>query len=79
MSRLRRARREEPWAAAAQEKELLQAIRRHRQLTVAGVDLETSLSVEQANRMLYELADKGHLEVRAERGRLLYSLWESRG
>ena len=76
---MHRARREEPWAAAAQEKVLLQAIRRHGQLTVAGVALETSLSVEQANRRLYELADKGHLEVQAERGRLLYSLWESRG
>jgi hypothetical protein len=79
VSRLRRARREEPWAAAAQEKELLRAIRCHGQLTVAGVALETPLSVEPANRMLSELAGKGHLEVRAERGRLLSSLWESHG
>ena len=76
---MRGARREEPWAAAAQEKELLRAIRRRGQLTVAGVALETPLSVEQANRMLSELAGQGHLEVRVERGRLLYSLWESRG
>jgi hypothetical protein len=46
---------------------------------VAGVALETSLSVEQAERMLSELAGKGHLEVRVEHGRLFYSLWEDRG
>jgi len=63
----------------AKEKELLLAIRRHGQLTVAGVALETSLSVEQADRMLSELAGKGHLEVRVEHGTLFYSLWEERG
>jgi hypothetical protein len=43
------------------------------------VALETSLSVEEADRMLSALATKGHLEVQAERGRLLYSLWERNG
>ena len=66
-------------ATAEREKELLRAIRRHGRLTVAGVALETSLSVEEADRMLSNLAGKGHLEVRVERGRLLYSLWEGRG
>jgi hypothetical protein len=61
------------------EKEVLRAIRRHGQLTVTGVALETSLSVDQAERMLSELAGKGHLEVRVEHGRLFYSLWESCG
>jgi len=64
---------------ADKEKELLEAIRRHGQLTVAGVALETSLSVEEADRMLSELTGKGHLEVRVERGRLFYSLWEGEG
>ncbi len=64
---------------AAKEKELLQALGRRGALTAAGVALETSLSVEEADRMLSALAAKGHLEVRAERGRLLYSLWESDG
>jgi hypothetical protein len=32
--------------------------------------------VEEVDRMLSTLAVKGHLEVRVERGRLLYSLWE---
>jgi hypothetical protein len=43
---------------------------------VAGVALETSLTVEEADRMLSALAAKGHLEVRVAHGRLLYSLWE---
>jgi hypothetical protein len=64
---------------AAREKELLEALRRRGALTVAGAALETSLSVEEADRMLSELTAKGHLEVRVERGRLLYSLWESQG
>ena len=61
------------------EKELHGAIQRHGQLTVAGVALETSLSVKEAGRMLSGLASKGHLGVRVEHGRLLYSLWEDRG
>ena len=78
MSRLRGARRERSGAIAVRE-ELLLAIGRHGQLTVAGAALETPLSVKQASRMLSELAGQGHLKVRVERGRLLYSLWESRG
>jgi capsular polysaccharide biosynthesis protein len=61
---------------AAKEKELLEALRRRGQLTVAGVALETSLSVKEADRMLSALAAKGHLQVRVEHGRLLYSFWE---
>jgi capsular polysaccharide biosynthesis protein len=61
---------------AAKEKELLEALRRRRELTAAGAALETSLTVEEAERLLSALAAKGHLEVTVERGRLLYSLWE---
>jgi hypothetical protein len=43
---------------------------------VAGAALETSLTLEEADRMLSALAAKGHLEVTVEHGRLLYSLWE---
>jgi hypothetical protein len=43
---------------------------------VAGVALETSLSVTEADRMLSALAAKGHLEVSVAPGRLMYSLWE---
>jgi capsular polysaccharide biosynthesis protein len=65
-----------PVTEAAKEKE---ALRRRGQLTVAGVALETSLSVEEADQMFSALAAKGHLEVRVEHGRLLYSFWEHDG
>jgi capsular polysaccharide biosynthesis protein len=65
-----------PHTEAAKEKELLEAIGRRGKLTVAGVALETSLTVGEADRMLSALAAKGHLEVAVEHGRLLYSLWE---
>ena len=61
---------------AAREKELLEALRRHGELAVTGAALETSLSIEEADRILSGLAAKGYLEVRVARGRLLYSLWE---
>jgi predicted ArsR family transcriptional regulator len=73
------ARRAAHEAIAAREKELLQLIRRHGQLTVAGAALKTSLSVKEAGRMLSELTGRGCLEVRVGRGRLLYSLREGRG
>jgi capsular polysaccharide biosynthesis protein len=65
-----------PYTEAAKEKELLEALGRRGKLTVAGVALETSLTVGEADRMLSALAAKGHLEVAVEHGRLLYSLWE---
>lgn len=36
----------------------------------------SSLSVEEAERMLQAWAAKGHLQVTVESGKLLYSLWE---
>ena len=65
-----------PATEGAKEKELLEALRRRGTLTVAGVALETSLTVEEADRMLSALAAKGHLEVSVAHGRLRYSLWE---
>jgi len=35
--------------------------------------------VEEANRMLFELAVGGHLEVTVEDGKLLYSFWGEHG
>jgi capsular polysaccharide biosynthesis protein len=58
------------------EKELLQALGRRGKLTAVEAALETSLSVEEANRMLFELAARGHLEITVEHGKLLYSFWE---
>ncbi len=58
------------------EKELLGALARHGEITAARAALETTLSVSEADRMLSELANRGHVEVRAREGRLAYALWE---
>lgn len=58
------------------EKELLGVLARYEEVTPARVALETSLSVSEADRMLGELAKRGHIEVRAREGRLAYALWE---
>jgi hypothetical protein len=38
--------------------------------------METSLTVDEADRMLEDLAAKGHLEVKVRGGGLFYGLWE---
>ncbi len=64
---------------AAKEQELLEALGRSPsgELTAAGAALETSLTVEEADRMLFRLAAKGHLRVRAREGSggVFYSFW----
>src|SRR5215217_7764752 len=57
------------------EQELLEALDRRGKLTAVEAALETSLSVGEANRMLFELAVRGYLEVIVEHGKLLYSFW----
>jgi capsular polysaccharide biosynthesis protein len=57
------------------EKKLLRALERRGKLTAVEAALETSLSVEEANRILSELAHSGHLKVTVEHGKLLYSFW----
>ena len=65
---------------AAKEQELLEALGSSPsgELTAAGAVLETSLTVEEADRMLFRLAAKGHLRVRASEpgGGLFYSFWQ---
>ena len=61
---------------AGLERELLEALARHGEITAARAALETTLSVAEADRMLSELAKNGHIEVRAREGRLGYALWE---
>jgi capsular polysaccharide biosynthesis protein len=63
-------------AERIKEQELLEALGRRWKLTAVEAALETSLSVEEANRMLFDLAARGHLEVTVEDGKLLYSFWE---
>jgi hypothetical protein len=63
-------------AGNGRERELLEALREHGELTPAQAAMETSLSVTEADRMLKELAEGGHLDVRVRGGGLFYSLWE---
>jgi hypothetical protein len=63
-------------AGNSRERELLEALREHGELSPAQAAMETSLSVTEADRMLKELAEGGHLDVRVRGGGLFYSLWE---
>jgi hypothetical protein len=61
--------------AESGERELLEALRERGELTPTRAAMETSLSVAEADRMLRELAENGHLEVRVRGGALYYALW----
>jgi hypothetical protein len=63
-------------AQESKERELLGALARRGELSPALAALETSLSVAEADRMLSDLAESGHVEVKAREGRLAYALWE---
>ena len=58
---------------------LLEALRGHGELNPTLAAVETSLTVTEADKMLKELAEGGHLEVRVRGGELFYSLWEPNG
>ncbi|MCA1847382.1 MAG: hypothetical protein LC704_00085 [Actinobacteria bacterium] len=62
-------------AGDGKERELLGALRQRGELTPAEVAMETSLSVAEADRILRELAEGGHLQIRVRGGGLSYSLW----
>jgi len=66
----------EPAVANSGERELLEALRRRGELTPAQAAMETSLTVDEADRMLEDLAAKGHLDVKVRGGGLFYGLWE---
>ena len=67
---------DEPAVANPGERELLEALQRRGELTPAQAAMETSLTVDEADRMLEDLAAKGHLEVKVRGGGLFYGLWE---
>jgi hypothetical protein len=69
--------RSEPPAANARERELLEALQSSGELTPAQAAMETSLTVNEADQMLRDLAAKGHLDVRVRGGGLFYGLWET--
>jgi hypothetical protein len=58
------------------ERELLEALQRRGELTPAQAAMETSLTVDEADKMLEDLAAKGHLNVKVRGGGLFYGLWE---
>jgi capsular polysaccharide biosynthesis protein len=72
---LRRQRRDRSIVERVKEKKLLLALGRRGKLTAVEAALESGLSVEEASRILEELAFAGHLEVTFEHGKLLYSFW----
>jgi hypothetical protein len=57
------------------ERELLGAIRESGEISAAAAAARTSLTVAEADGMLRELAENGHLEVRARGGAIFYALW----
>jgi DNA-binding CsgD family transcriptional regulator len=59
------------------EKELLGALEEHGELTPAKAAMRTSLTVDEASKMLEDLARKGHLEGRTDEGVVVYSLGQS--
>src|SRR5215203_6966647 len=59
------------------ERELLEAIRESGEISAALAAARTSLTVAEADRRLRELAENGHIEVRARGGAILYALWGS--
>jgi DNA-binding CsgD family transcriptional regulator len=60
----------------AQERELLGALVERGELTPTTVAMRTSLTVDDASKMLEELARKGHLKLRVEDGIIAYALRE---
>ena len=57
------------------ERELLEAIRESGEISAAAAAARTSLTVAEVDRRLKELAENGHLEVRARGGAIFYGLW----
>ena len=66
-----------PAVANSRERELLEALQRSGELTPAQAAMETSLTVNEADEMLEDLAARGHLDVRVRGGGLFYGLWET--
>jgi ATP/maltotriose-dependent transcriptional regulator MalT len=62
--------------AREKEKELLRALEERDELTPATAAMRTSLTVEEAARMLDQLATKGHMQVLNRGGVLAYTRFE---
>jgi len=66
-----------PLPKNSKERELLDTLREHEEITPTRAAMETSLTVEEADGMLRELAAKGHLDVRVRGGGIFYGLWRA--
>jgi hypothetical protein len=73
---LTEARQEERLPKSDKERELLEALRTRGELMPAQAAVETSLTVREAEEMLKELAEGGHLKVHVRGGGLSYALWD---
>jgi ATP/maltotriose-dependent transcriptional regulator MalT len=62
--------------AREKEKVLLGILEERDGLTPAAAAMRTSLTVDEASKMLDELARKGHLETRTDQGNVAYALSE---
>ncbi len=58
------------------ERELLHVLAERGELTPTTAAMRTSLTVDEASKMLEELARKGHLKLRVEDGAMAYALSE---
>jgi hypothetical protein len=64
-----------PVRVSEEERELLEAIRESGEISAAAAAARTSLTIAEADRRLRELAEHGHIEVRARGGAVFYALW----
>jgi ATP/maltotriose-dependent transcriptional regulator MalT len=62
--------------ARESEKELLRALEEREELTPATAAMRTSLTIEEASRMMEKLAARGHLQVLNREGVPAYTLFE---
>ena len=60
----------------SKERELLGVLFERGEATAATVAAGTSMTVDEADRRLRELAEGGHLEIRVRGGAIFYALWE---
>src|SRR5215210_6432809 len=74
-SGIARLREDRPVRVSEEERELLEAIRESGEISAAAAAARTSLTVAEADRRLRELAENGHIEVRARGGAVFYALW----
>ena len=56
------------------EKQLLEVIEANGEITPARAALQTSITVEEAEQLLSDLAQKGYLNIRVAGNQLVYSL-----